>query len=401
MACPAILTGEQFLTRVLGNIDCQAQIIGTYGWQALGQPGSLASIVMTGLLTIFVALFGFRLLFGPPPGARDLVVDILKVGIVLTLAFSWPAFRTVVHDVVLEGPAEIAAQVGTGVMPGEGASFGQAMQSVDNSLLRLTESGTGRTTGQLLDREAPGGTFRSVAIEDESGFGYARLFWLAGIIGSLALLRLLAGLLLALAPLAAGFLLFEATRGLFTGWLRGLALCLVGVVAVSVVIAAELAILGPLLTDALRLRGLGYATPSAPTEILALTLAFAVVQFAIIGIMARLAYTRGWMSLPKIELPSMQASQPALAASGASTSSVTASRSEQLADSVETQLRRERGPNGDRSEIRAVGGSRVQASSPAAEDATIYADRGDRLGSSWRRTAYRSSTAGQRRDRGS
>lgn len=398
MACPAILTGDEFLTRVLGNIDCQAQVIGAYGWQALGQPGSLASIIMTGLLTIFVALFGFRLLFGPPPGARDLVVEILKVGIVLTLAFSWPAFRTVVHDVVLKGPAEIAAQVGTGVMPGEGTSFAQGIQGVDNALLRLTETGTGRTTGQLLDREAPGSTFRSVAIEDESGFGYSRLFWLAGVIGSLALLRLLAGLLLALAPLAAGFLLFDATRGLFAGWLRGLVLSVVGVVAVSIVISVELSVLGPLLTDALRLRGLGYATPSAPTEILALTLAFALMQFAIIGLMARMAYTRGWIAIPKIELPSASSARPALATAGAERTEFAPSRSDQIVGSVETQLRRERGPESDRSEIRVASAARGDAGSQTQSDTAIYAERGDRLGSSWRRTSYRSSTVGRRRD---
>ena len=72
MNCPAILTGDQFLTRVLGHIDCQAAFLGSYGWQALGQPSSVTATIMTGLLTLFVALFGVRLLFGPAPGARDL-----------------------------------------------------------------------------------------------------------------------------------------------------------------------------------------------------------------------------------------------------------------------------------------------------------------------------------------
>ena len=114
MACTPVITGEAFLERTLAHIDCQAQLIGSYGYQALGQPGSAASTLVVSLLTLFIAFFGIRLLFGPPPGARDLVFDVLKVGIVLTLAFSWPAFRTVVYDLTLKGPAEVAS-----VHPGE------------------------------------------------------------------------------------------------------------------------------------------------------------------------------------------------------------------------------------------------------------------------------------------
>ena len=35
------------LTRVLGHIDCQAAFLGSYGWQALGQPSSVTATIMT------------------------------------------------------------------------------------------------------------------------------------------------------------------------------------------------------------------------------------------------------------------------------------------------------------------------------------------------------------------
>lgn len=88
MACPAIITGDRFVSRLIEHIDCQSRYLGSYGYEALGQSGSTASLVVTGLLTLFVALFGIRLLFGPTPAARDVVLDVLKIGIVLTLAFS-------------------------------------------------------------------------------------------------------------------------------------------------------------------------------------------------------------------------------------------------------------------------------------------------------------------------
>lgn len=396
MACPAILTGDQFITRVMGHIDCQAAYLGSFGWQELGQPGSIAATVMTGLLTLFVALFGIRLLFGPMPGARDVVADVLKIGIVLTLAFSWPAFRTLVHDVVIEGPGELAASAGAPVLP-EGAGLTARLQEADNSMLRLIEKGTGRQTGAYLDQENPGGTFASQALEDENSLGMGRLFFLAGLLGSLGLLRIVGGFLLALGPLAAGMLLFEPTRGLFSGWLRGLVLALIGGAALSVVAAGELAILLPWLEDALRLRGLGYATPSAPTELLALTLGFAVVKLGTLWLMAKVAFTKGWISLPRIpdmkDIATAEApfSQQELAPASSQ------ARSERIADSVRTQLRREDAGFIDRSDYRAFSRERSADGDPSGNP--VASSSRERLGSSWRRTSQRSSIAAARRDR--
>lgn len=397
MDCPAILTGDEFLTRVLGAIDCQAAFLGSYGWQALGQPGSLAATVMTGLLTLFVALFGIRLLFGPAPGARDIVGGVIKIGIVLTLAFSWPAFRTLVHDVVLDGPAEIAASAGAPVMP-QGGNFTQRLQQADNLMLRLIEQGTGRQTGAFVDAEDPGGTFRGQALEDENSFGLARLAFLAGLLGSYGLLRIVAGFLLALAPLAAGLLLFEATRGLFAGWLRALVLSLLGAAAVSVVDAGQLAILLPWLTDALRLRTLGYATPAAPTELLALTLGFALIQFGAIWLMAKVAFNRGWISIPAFpDLRSQFAPSPAATRSDPAPAFVQ-SRSQRIVDHMETQLRREERYLGGRTDHRLLtrGGETLTPSGNTG--AAIGGRTGEPLGSSWRRTSQRRSPATSRRD---
>ena len=399
-SCPSIVTGDQFLTRIITNIDCQAQLVGSLGWQALAQPGALASTLMAGLLTLFVALFGIRLLFGGAVGARDVVLDVLKVGIVLTLAFSWPAFRTLIHDVVILGPGEIAAQITAPLRDDEGISFLAQLQAADNAILRLTEAGAGRQTGAFIDREAAGGTFRGAALEDESSFGNARLVWLAGLIGAFALLRLVAGLLLALGPLAAGMLLFEPTRGLFTGWLRGLVLALIGTIGVTLVLAVELGVLMPWLTDALRVRSLGYATPSAPTELLAMTLAFTLVQFAMIAILARVAFTRGWISLPASTEARSTAGAFAPALAAEQRVAFAESRAQRIADAMEIQLRREERSGSERTQIRTLV-SRDGGGGPGSGPGTGSAAPGqERLGSSWRRTHTRSSAASRRRDGG-
>lgn len=397
-ACPSIVTGDQFLTRIITNIECQTQLIGTLGWQELAQPGGLASTMMAGLLTLFVALFGIRLLFGPTPGGRDVVLEILKVGIVLALAFSWPAFRTVIHDVVVAGPGEIAARIAAPVPDGESTSFLAQLQAADDAILRLTEAGTGRQVGAFIDREAAGGTFRGTALRDEAGFGNARLIWLAGLIGAFALLRLVAGLLLALAPLAAGLLLFEATRGLFTGWLRGLVLALIGLVGVTVVLAVQLGVLLPWLSDALRVRNLGYATPAAPTELFAMTLAFTIVQFAMIAILAKVAFTRGWVSLPTPNFERQREARQVGPAIASEPRGVFAeSRAQRISNVMEMQLRRENSLDARSTQIRSLT-TRSADEGGAGQQSTTIAGARERLGSSWRRTHARSSVASRRRD---
>ena len=400
MACPAIITGDSFLLRVLEHIDCQAQVIGSYGYQALGQPGSTASMLMTSLLTLFIALFGIRLLFGPPPGARDLVFDVLKIGIVLTLAFSWPAFRTVIYDVTLKGPAEVATVIaGATGNERQGEGLAQRLQRADNAIVRLTEVGAGRNLGALIDKDAPGGTFDSAALADDTAFGSARLLYLASTIGILALLRIAAGLLLALTPLVAGMLFFPWTRGLVAGWIRGLVLTMAGSIGAALVLSVELAIIEPWLADALKVRSLGYAIPAAPTELFAIMLALAVVQLMMIWLLARVVFTRGWLTLPDWpRIPEQQLVPQAVVADRGVTGELSFNRAEQVSNAVENIIRREQNQSSDRFIRTPLSGMSEGSSGPAAIGPTGEGSA-PRLGSSYRRASLRSSRAGQARDR--
>lgn len=294
MACGTVTTGQGFLVETLSHLDCQAQVIGSYGFQALADPASPATMLLTALLTLFIALFGIRLLFGGEVGVRDGVGAVLKIGIVLTLAVSWPAFRTLAYDTVLHGPAEIAGTIsGSSLSAADGGLAGR-LQGLDDGMVSLTSLGTGRQTGSLdVPGEEPG-SFRGVAMQDESGFGWGRTIFLTGTIAALAALRIAAGLLLAVTPLIAGLLLFDLTRGVFSGWLRGLVLTAVGSLGVTLLLAVEVAVMEPWLVDVLERRTLGYATPNAPTELLAMSLGFLIGSLVLLGILARVAFQNAW-----------------------------------------------------------------------------------------------------------
>lgn len=275
MACPAILSGQNFLAATLTHVDCQAQSIGAYGWAALSQPGSPAVLALTSLLTVLIALFGIRLMLGPAPGARDVAGDALRIAIALTLATSWPAWRVLGYDLVISGPGEIAASVARGSgLPGGGDLYAR-LEGLDDGLAALGQLGSGRL---------------GTAVGDWFQLGFARDAYLTGVIASHAFVRLMAGILLALAPLVAGLLLFGVTRSLFLGWVKALGAMFLASIAIHMIAASQLALLEPWLQDALLRRQADQQVLDAPVELAVMTLAFTLVSFAAIAIAARATF---------------------------------------------------------------------------------------------------------------
>lgn len=281
--CEMLPSDAGFSPAMLRFLDCQAQSIGAGGYGALAAPGSTASFVLSGLLTLFVALFGFRMLFGYTPGVRDGVLAFVKIGVVLALATSWPAYQTLIYDVVLRSPAQIANEIGSpSGLPGTSGGMSARLDGVDRSFDALAIAGVGYTPA------TPTAPPLFIGF-DTFALGSARVLFLAGAMAAFAIVRLAAGLLLALGPLFIAFLLFEGTRGLFEGWARGLIGAALGALATSIVLGVELTLLEPWLYDLLARRATQQAITGAPAQLLATTIVFAIVLAAILAIVARLA----------------------------------------------------------------------------------------------------------------
>lgn len=399
MACTPVVTGSEFLVRTLSHLDCQAQTLGSFGFQSLASTGSPATIALTALLTLFIALYGIRLLFHPDNAPGDLVNAVIKIGIVLTMALSWPAWRVIAYDTVLHGPAEIAATVIPSTLPDPRAAFPTRLQAVDTGIAAMTAAGTGRQTGQIINEGATSG-FRPIALEDEAGLGWSRPIYLASTIGSLAALRIAGGLLLALAPLLAGALLFDLSRGLFAGWLRGLALVGLGSLGLTVLLSVQVAIMEPWLVDLLERRRLGYATPTAPTELLALVIAFAIATAALLFILGKVAFQNAWgVNRPVIarfaEAMVGRAREPALAPVAAGMDLPHMSRAAAISARVAAMVRRESGFGDGIDPVRRI---ELMRSGGAADAHCTQTSIATPLGSSHRRTARREAQSQQRRD---
>lgn len=297
-ACPGI-TENAFLESVLAAVDCQAQTLGAQGYQAMAAPGSSLSLLLGGMLTIFIALIGYRMILGETPTARDGVVAFVKIGIVFALAMSWAAYRTLAYGVVFHGPASLVSDIGAPAgLPGASGGIVERLGQVDRAIQELGRLGPG--SAMMVSRQQVDNGQASIVTQEVSdppsifspyGLGTARVVYLTATIAAFAAVRLVAGLLLALGPLFIAFLLFDGTRSLFEGWVRGLLGAALGAVAVTVLLSVELALLEPWLTSlVLRRRG-DLLIGGAATELLVVTLAFALTLVAGLGMSARFAMT--------------------------------------------------------------------------------------------------------------
>jgi type IV secretion system protein VirB6 len=291
--CAPLPPGSGFIQSVLAFLDCQAWSLGARGWQALAAPGSTLSILLLGFLTLFVALFGYRLLLGQGPDVRTGVLAFVKIGIVFALATSWGAYSTLVYEVVNRGPAELTAEIGVpSRLPGTGGDLVARLDGADRAFIALAVLGEGQPP-VIQGNQSAGVT--GVPPQPYPGFNTygiaaSRMLFLIGAIAGLGAVRLIAGLLLAVGPFFVAFLLFENTRSLFEGWIRVLAGAALAALGISIALAVELALIEPWLTDLLARRTADEWLPGMPVELLVVTASFVLIVLAMLYASAKTAF---------------------------------------------------------------------------------------------------------------
>ncbi|HZU50754.1 MAG TPA: type IV secretion system protein [Sphingomicrobium sp.] len=273
-ACSVGHQGGGFIGSMTGYIDCQAQSLGTGAWTALSAPGSSLMMVLSAFLTIFIALIGYNLLLGSSFTLRGATLAFVKIGAVFALATSWPAYETIVYDLVTDGPGQLVSEIGTRVpVAGSDGTLVERLDLADGALVRLAILGPGN---------APANAYRDVPPPPFIGFdsfalGGSRVLFLISSIAALSIVRVIAGLLLGLGPFFIAFLLFDNTRSLFEGWVRVLAGTGLAAVAAAIVLGLELGVVEPWVGNVLARRGAGEALPSMPTELFVITCLFSLM----------------------------------------------------------------------------------------------------------------------------
>lgn len=416
IVCPAPDAEIGVAVRLSTYLDCQSRALGENGFQAF-VGGPLMVSLLSGLVTIFVALIGYRLILGQAPSLRDGVGWTVRLGIVLALVTSWPAFQILVFRVAANGPIELASLL----LPAAGLPSERLEGRVQTAydIMRLGSALGPRTTVQQLSEQGgPGQSVTSQSPLANAGLnaglgqpplpGTASLF-VVSTLGLLGAFRLAVGFLLAVAPLALLSLLFDATLGVFSGWIRALVGSALAVLAATIVSAIHLISIETELAHA-QVYASGLVSGAIDQQALTTISAF----FAVVALIASIAAARmagafrlqlgfvgiGGTSTQTVghgvmQTRDMQRPSAVISATHPDNSFSAHSRVAAVADALALTVRREQlGGEADQSGAQARRTSIAEAAATTERSGMIAP-----LGLSGRRTTARTTRSGRARDR--
>ena len=379
-AC-ANMVGEGVIRGVLGAVDCQTRNFAEAGYSALTQSSSVFQVGLTALLTIYVALIGYRMLFAAN-GARlsDAPGIALRIGAILALVTSWATFQTLVFDVAARAPIQIAAIVAAPMQGGASALAADPIGGLQTAYDQLTEAAV--TFGKLAGPNMKGYASPAAAAAEALSAASGVLFMASA--GVIAAATLTIGVLTAVGPLFIAMLLIPATRGLFGGWVRALAAAAFVTLLGWLVIVLMLSVIEPWLVTVAQQREALKPDPQTAISAAALVFVFGAGQLALaIGACIMAA---GFQLRRPSSAPARDSARPAN--TQVSVTPEYASRAQRLA----FDLQRDQAAAASRLHPTTL----AAASTPGRASASAPSERPSRLGETYRRPAVGARRLGAR-----
>jgi type IV secretion system protein VirB6 len=285
--CPVFDPEGPYVSNVLEWADCRILAFGADGYAALG-PSSTYGAAWTGVLTILVALFAYRLLLTGTIALREAVIGVVKIGAVLALAGQWPAYRNVIYDFFTNAPSALTANLLAGARVGLN-DLAVRVDNVNDAVADLIPPPPPPAAltqeGGAPQPQAPG----TLSEKNQENIERASSLLTVTTLGGLVSVRLVSGILLGLGPLFLACLLFDASRGLFIGWLRGLIGAGLGAIAASLIVGMELAIIEPQVVMLGNLVASQQDAATLPTSIFATGVFFAILMLVVVAAVAKVS----------------------------------------------------------------------------------------------------------------
>jgi len=284
--CPTPGPDDPLVRALLGTVDCHVQSLVQDGYGVLFQPSGAFDSALTVLLTLYVALFGYRLMLGRAQlNVGDLALTAVKIGAVLALATQWSAYQAIVYHTLFYGPQQLADLMMHGLRGSGGSYNGDVFDGLQRAFNDLTSFSPATPPGAAA--APPGSKGELSTLLNQAGFESLLLLISAVVLllsslGVLLACKIVLGLLLAVGPIFIALFLFDSTRGLFEGWMRAAIGFALAPVAVTLLLGLALALLEPSLLQIEGMRQSDSFTAGVAFSVVVLVTVFAGVAFGLV-----------------------------------------------------------------------------------------------------------------------
>jgi type IV secretion system protein VirB6 len=290
--CAAINPAAGSAETMVNTVDCYMQSNVQAGYANLLGPGSIFSYGLTIALTLYVALVGYRLIFGRSMlSMGEMMPRMVMIGAVLALTSNWATYQVLVYDVLTDGPQEIVSTINPAA--GKAGSITERVDVLSGRMVDLADAWTefdarpeqAMPAGIIAEPETLPATATGitafVAPKDSLGPNMLLLSALLLVLASAGVLvvaKIILGLLLMLGPIFAVLGLFAATRGLTLGWGRAAVLMALVPVMAMMTSAGAVALLEPVLTEMYVAAGQGIFSLRSALTIMVVVLVMVAVS---------------------------------------------------------------------------------------------------------------------------
>ncbi|WP_430425461.1 type IV secretion system protein [Phenylobacterium sp.] len=384
-ACAAMVD-DGVIRGVLATVECQTRVYAESGYQALTQGSPVFQGVLTAVLTIYVALIGYRMLFAQGAARLSDAPGIaVKIGVILMMVTSWSAFQTLVFDVADRAPTEIAAIVSAPLTEGGAALASRPVDGLQAAYDEFSE--TGAAYGKLAGPNAKGYSSPQAAAAEASA-GAAGLLFLSSA-GVISAATLAIGVLTAIGPVFIVLALIPATRGLFVGWVRAMTAAALTPLVAWLLIVLMLSVIEPWIATLSAQRAAVRLDPQTAMSAAALVFVFAAGQAALV--------IGAWIMALSFRLPSLTRDRDTRRTEGSQATAnaqVNAAAMPSRAERLAMDLQRDQAQSTERSRAAQAATAVMSATS---RQVSVSVDESRRLGDAYRRNTVTARRAGAAR----
>lgn len=277
---------------MVNAVDCYIGSTVQAGYANLLGQGSMFNLALTIVLTIYVAILGYRLIFGRSSlSVGEMMPRMIMIGAVLALTSNWATYQVLIYDVLTDGPQEIVRAINP--KDGDVRSTTERVDMLSGRMVDLADAWTefdarpeqNLPTSPTATAPAPppvtaNNVTAFVAPKDSLGPNMlllSALFLVLASAGVLVVAKIILGLLLLLGPVFAVLGLFASTRGLALGWGRAAIMMALVPIMTMITSAGAVAALEPILTQMYVSAGQGDFSLRAALTILVIVLIMVAV----------------------------------------------------------------------------------------------------------------------------